>query len=849
MAHVTVPDVPSKKIFNVSAATKGPFAFEFTYFVKADLRVSVGGVELLQSEFSVTGNGNTDGGFAGGSLTLSSSVSKTKVCVWRRVRKVRSDDVVQGNPNQMRDINTGLDRLTASGQDDQRDIDRSLKIPIEDSDAVSGDMPSAESGKLIGWSTTASRLVNYPGSDDLAALNAQLSENLNEIFGNEAVLSDAGFNLSAAAAIPVAYDRATAISMVDDLSDMKGYAAHSGTNGGAGQTIYWVTSALDSADVGTLRWALSQARTNGGGRIIFDPRGKFVITLRTILLIDMPNVTIAAPGRNVYIYAQRDVTMLSIRNTNIIIRWLYVGRWYGVNGETDGVFVDPNTCDKIWIDQCTLNDHSDGALDMASTAFLPTSTQCRVTISRCRIVRQDKGMIWGSTASSLQPESSIPSWVPNALDETPLLLVTLCENVLESCAQRGPLINSLCYVHSFNNLRILGEYRRDDQTLSAVYGMEVRFSRALSEHDYTYLGAPTVQATLALYAYTEDWSTTTRKGPGALKIVGSVAEDSLQQIESQTSLVNDPPYSVTVAQIPSTEAGRLAFATNLQANAGSQGYPVFKQAYRYSAGNPATLPYPDGDRVLAVRTSGGGRGVFVRESADPTREVVDSAMTVIGTFGQSRGSTVNATSGGVVEMRVNESSFAIDTNASAAIQEIDTITPYAEMPDGTVIEVRAASVSRIPIITDGGNIRARHAIALTTNSVAYLKWEASSSQFYPVSTTSEVDNWGPALTQTTNLSAATWRRGHFSLMQNLVKAEGLARVTATASGNIVLDAELPINVDMDSALDVTGTISGIGVTGIVEALTGTPGKIRITAVMPNTDETDIAFHASYRVEP
>jgi len=131
MAHVTVPNLPRYTSFSVgSTATTGPFAFSFTVFDKSDLRVSVDGTELGSGDFTFAGTAGYEGGFPGGSISLISSVSNAEVKIWADTLALRTDDIIPGNPNQVRDINTTLDRLTVQAQELRRDMASALRYPI-----------------------------------------------------------------------------------------------------------------------------------------------------------------------------------------------------------------------------------------------------------------------------------------------------------------------------------------------------------------------------------------------------------------------------------------------------------------------------------------------------------------------------------------------------------------------------------------------------------------------------------------------------------------------------------------------------------------------------------------------
>lgn len=174
MTHVTVPDEDSFRVVDVTTSTTGPFAIEFTVFEKADLRVSVDDVELGQGDFTFVGNAGTEGGFDGGDVTLVTAISNASLKIWRDVRPVRADDISPGSPNQIQDINTALDRVTAHSQDNRRDLLRALLVPVGQSGAAAYSAADiAAVATALNDGTIANLLDNQVGAvASLAALSA-----------------------------------------------------------------------------------------------------------------------------------------------------------------------------------------------------------------------------------------------------------------------------------------------------------------------------------------------------------------------------------------------------------------------------------------------------------------------------------------------------------------------------------------------------------------------------------------------------------------------------------------------------------------------------------------------------
>lgn len=578
---------------------------------------------------------------------------------------------------------------------------------------------------------------------------------------------------------PFARSWGEAIDMAEDLSDMRGFAAHAGTTGGQGEAVYKVWNQSDDEDrVGSFRWAVAQATAAGEGQIIFAPFGKFTIQLRTrIILTD--NITVDAPGRNVRIGAFNDVELIRMTGENIIFRRINLFRYpyytheddefieysvalgnmpadrktfpvtfnfddptdlrvtknrferlnetadytvtggggstgdvvlraavtssdlvriYGQTYGQDGISIKPDTANKIWIDECTLTDHTDGAIDIASSLLVPASSDCNVTISRCVIRHQDKCMVIGSTAPSLTPA---PVWSADALAQTPKCFVTLDSNFFEGSSQRNPSAWALSYVHSVNNVHVMAQYRRGggDDDAAAVYGARAATGgRLLSEADYFRHGSPYAGTIKALWCNLEAYTADYRTGPGALRASSTVAETGMVMEVGNTDEVDAPPYSLTSVSVPSSEADRIDYVYERLSQCGAEMSPLSEMNYAYidKASGDADDLYVDGYNVTYTPS---GYRVRMLDSVPAVDYPSSSSSITITDLSITRGSSLTIASGVIT---VGTSSvFAIDTEAAAATDDLVTINGGVH---GDVIGFRLVSASRTVVVKQTGNI-------------------------------------------------------------------------------------------------------------------------------------------------
>jgi len=114
--HITVPDETPLAEFDVTAS-EDEFAFDFVFFDRDDLIVTVNDKRLEDSEYEVAGTTGREGGYIGGVVTLDVAVTSSNVKVWRDILPVRSGDFLEGAGFRATPINTEFDRLTARQQD------------------------------------------------------------------------------------------------------------------------------------------------------------------------------------------------------------------------------------------------------------------------------------------------------------------------------------------------------------------------------------------------------------------------------------------------------------------------------------------------------------------------------------------------------------------------------------------------------------------------------------------------------------------------------------------------------------------------------------------------------------
>jgi pectate lyase len=549
--------------------------------------------------------------------------------------------------------------------------------------------------------------------------------------------SSGGVKLTIADGVQTSFSigtKATAVNeqqaqdMAADISEMYGYAAHAGTTGGAGQSVYWVRNAYSTNEEGSLRWAVEQADAAGGGIILFQPRGYFNINLTEKLSIP-DNVTVDAPGRNAQIWAPYDVNQIEVLATNVILRRLSFGASanFETTTERDAISIDPSVADKVWVDQCSFTWAADGCIDIAS--LLELTADCRITVSRCQFSSHDKVALIGSLAC--YQATGRPSWCPTALDDQTIrLFVTFKENFFHCTGQRQPKVIAQAFVDSVNNVSRMAQFERDDGTSGACYGIFAAQGGCAHSRGDLFLSASGtgwegVDASTNTYV-PPSGSTLAIEGQGATVISNSVAADSITLTERATSYVPSVPYSITPTVITDTPTGRRAFLEQIQANAGALTNNVPAGVWTWDGSNslqPNTF-------TQISETSGDGRWLRVdRENSIPEYpEIVVNDQPVIYPLGSNlivASAAISVPTSGVY--------FSVDTEGAAATDTLETINGGV---DGRTIILRSYLTSQsVTIQHDVGNIRmggGNFTFTSTTSRIT-LMYDASLSKWYEIS--------------------------------------------------------------------------------------------------------------------
>lgn len=164
------------------------------------------------------------------------------------------------------------------------------------------------------------------------------------------------------------------------------YGAGANTTGGRGLGVYHVTNLNDNG-TGSLRQAISDADSAGGGTIVFDVSGIINIT-STLGLTD--NLTIAgqtAPEGGITIDGQR-VFVSGV--DNLIVRHIrFKG---GVDAGDDSVTVRAGATNQIW-DHCSFAFGDDEGASFYEASI--NNLMDKLTIQRCLFGENSKGSIVG----------------------------------------------------------------------------------------------------------------------------------------------------------------------------------------------------------------------------------------------------------------------------------------------------------------------------------------------------------------------------------------------------------------------------------------------------------------------
>lgn len=165
--NVVVPPFPAVPETVVGSTPRSVFDFDFPFWEKADILVSVNGLKLASANYTVQGlaiqNGEpVEGGYGSGRITLNTPVSNCTVKIDRRVKASRETAFSRSSPLQMSALNADLNKLTARQQDYERAL-RDAEKGVVDPDLLAEVVDEATNGKAdrTGANLTASESISF----------------------------------------------------------------------------------------------------------------------------------------------------------------------------------------------------------------------------------------------------------------------------------------------------------------------------------------------------------------------------------------------------------------------------------------------------------------------------------------------------------------------------------------------------------------------------------------------------------------------------------------------------------------------------------------------------------------
>jgi len=272
--------------------------------------------------------------------------------------------------------------------------------------------------------------------------------------------------------------------------------------GGSGLDVYWVShtvqngelrdtrqaNAQDNSDFvyGSFRWAVQMCRENNGGIILFEPKGFHQLSITWQEEIPS-NTTIWAPNKNVVFVKPTQATAIKPAGSNIIIRGIYFKDVKDLRSHSsrDGIYVDPNITNLMWIDSCTFEQIADGCIDINSLSEFTSRSD--ITISNCIFRGHDKTMLIGSLACYQDTEDGtvLPTYCATPLDAPALLHVTLYNNYFDHTSQRNAKVLGQTFVDFCNNFVGLAPFSRPDASVASVYGTHAHMgARVISRYNH-----------------------------------------------------------------------------------------------------------------------------------------------------------------------------------------------------------------------------------------------------------------------------------------------------------------------------------------------------------------------------
>lgn len=482
------------------------------------------------------------------------------------------------------------------------------------------------------------------------------------------------------------------------------------------------------------------------------------------------------------------------------------------NYMTGAITVQPHLADKVWIQGCTVTDKTDSAMDMYSSQLLPSSGLCRVTVTHGIYRMHNETMSLGSGATSAQ--SPAPSWAATALDEADRLVVTIDTCLYDGCCQRNPRLAALAFAHVIDCLWLISGFTNDEGTVINGYGVYAATGgKVLIEGGLMRFAGPAIPGYRGTVVATDPWSSTTRTGPGAIKVNGLVAESGILISEANTDKIPALPYSIAYTPVPAEGPLREAYVASILAAVGAEIAPLSESAYGFVDDATATALGVKHDGLHNIKVPGGYRRRL--NAYIPAVDLTPETRFTAGSLCFPRGANLTAVSD-TITLRSGQAYNAIDTEGGAATDTLATINPPANetFPDGLIIGLRIVSNARTFTVTNTDNIDlpGGSIILDSTAKVLLLRWGASTGKWgvwFSPSAVRVEGRFTPTLANVANTTARANVRGYYRREGGAGATTGKAVFTITPTAGATL-TEFSFTLPIASNFAATADCGGSG---------------------------------------
>lgn len=162
---MTVPQQNPIASYTANGLTAGPFTFPFRILDSEDLKVSLGGVVVSDSTYTITGIGEDEG-----SITFASIPNAgVSIVLYRQVALERLTDYQFNGDFRAVTVNADFDRIWMALQDTADTADRAVRYPVTEF-GTDGELPvsTVRAGTVLGWDPNGAQTL-YPLPSSLGA--------------------------------------------------------------------------------------------------------------------------------------------------------------------------------------------------------------------------------------------------------------------------------------------------------------------------------------------------------------------------------------------------------------------------------------------------------------------------------------------------------------------------------------------------------------------------------------------------------------------------------------------------------------------------------------------------------